>query len=81
MYVLGLCIIPWHIAGFILDMILCEYYNSDWDFLNPIWLAKHSKMNIIGVIFHWIIYNLLCPLATIIYWIYKLFTFKVKKNR
>ena len=81
MYILGLCIIPWHIAGFIMSCIVMTYYcgNGTWNFLNPIWLAKHSKMNIIGLVFHWIIYNLLCPLATIIYWIYKLFTFKVKK--
>jgi hypothetical protein len=79
MYVLGLDILPWPAAGFILGIMLAGYYKNAWDFLNPIWLAKKSKMNIIGVIFHWIIYSLLCPLATIIYWIYKLFTFEIKK--
>lgn len=78
-------IIPWHFFGGLLLMILSAYYTSIWflggkgdaglNFLDFKWLRLHSDMNIIGIIFHLIIYNLLSPIITIIYWIYRLFTF------
>lgn len=78
-------IVPWTFYGGLLLAFLYIYYtltqfpdgNNDagLNFLDFKWLKLHSDMNIIGIIFHLIIYNLLCPVATIIYWIYKLFTF------
>ena len=80
-------IIPWHFFGGLLLIFLRAYYTSIWflckennaglKFLDFKWLRLHSDMNIIGIIFHLIVYNLLCPIATIIYWIYRLFTFEV----
>lgn len=78
-------IVPWTFYGGLLLAFLYIYYtltrfpdgNNDagLNFLDFKWLKLHSDMNIIGIIFHLIVYNLLCPVATIIYWIYKLFTF------
>ena len=80
-------IIPWCFYGGLLLVFLYVYYTLVWcpdgksgsglNFLDFKWLKSHSDMKIIGIIFHLIIYNLLCPIITIIYWIYRLFTFEV----
>lgn len=80
-------IIPWCFYGGLLLAVLYVYYTLRWcsdgksdaglNFLDFKWLRLHSSMNIIGIIFHLIVYNLLSPIITIIYWIYRLFTFEV----
>lgn len=45
------------------------------EFVNPIYIYKNSKLNVFGAIFVSIFMNLICPIGTIIYWIYKLCTF------
>ena len=78
-------IIPWNFYGGLLLVSLYIYYTLMWypdgknhaglNFLDFKQLRLHSDMNIIGIIFHLVVYNLLCPIITIIYWIYRLFTF------
>lgn len=79
-------IISWSFYGGLLITSLYVYYTFRWcpdgkgdaglNFLDFKWLKSHSGMNIIGVIFHFVVYNLLSPIITIIYWIYRLFTFR-----
>lgn len=77
-------LIIWSLIGAVIFLIPNMYYSllilsdsrSTIQFLNPIWLRKHSNMNIIGITFHIIIYNSLCPIITFLFWIHKIFTFK-----
>lgn len=80
-------IISWNFYGGLLLTFLYVYYTLTWcsdrqsdaglNFLDFKWLKSRSNMKVIGIIFHLIIYNLLCPIITIIYWIYRLFIFEV----
>ena len=80
-------IISWNFFGGLLLVFLYIYYTLMWcpdgkgdaglNFLDFKRLRLHSSMNIIGIVFHLIVYNLLSPIITIIYWIYRLFTFEV----
>ena len=45
------------------------------EFCNPLWIYKNYSVNVFGAILLALIYNLLCPIGTIGYWIYKLCTF------
>lgn len=74
-----ICIV-WTFIGF---FILHTYeensveYNcsSSADFLcylNPVWVYKHYKVNAVGCILLTILFNLICPVLSIIYWIIKL---------
>lgn len=50
-------------------------YNSARDdvlcYLNPVWLWKAYKVNVFGCFILTILFNLACPLVSIIYWIIK----------
>jgi hypothetical protein len=53
----------------------CAYNSSNSDFLcylNPIWIWKNYKVNIIGCILLTVLFNLICPIISIIYWIIEL---------
>lgn len=76
-------LIIWNLIGIVILLIPCIYYSSisviyssTIQFLNPVWLRKHSNMNIIGIAFHFILYNSLCPIVTFCFWMNKIFTFK-----
>ena len=73
-------LVIWSLFGGVIFLIPLLYYSSEFnssiEFLNPVWLRKHSDMNIIGITFHFIIYNSLCPVITFLFWMYKIFTFK-----
>lgn len=76
-------LVIWSLIGAVVFLVLYMYYSSTIvdststiQFLNPVWLRKHSNMNIIGITFHFIIYNSLCPIITFLFWMYKIFTFK-----
>ena len=49
---------------------ICE----DFEYVNPNWIYRNYQVNIFGSIFLSVLYSLLCPIGTIIYWIYKLCT-------
>lgn len=73
----------WSLIGAAIFIIPYVYYSSTIadssstiQFLNPVWLRKYSNMNIIGITFHFIIYNSLCPIITFLFWMHKIFTFK-----
>jgi hypothetical protein len=76
-------LVIWNLIGMVFFLIPFIYYSlilfgssTTIEFLNPIWLRKRSNMNIIGITFHIIIYNSLCPIITFLFWMYKTFTFK-----
>ena len=80
--IVGILVI-WSLIGAVVFLVPYMYYSSTIvdststiQFLNPVWLRKHSDMNIIGITFHFIIYNSLCPIITFLFWMYKIFTFK-----
>ena len=70
-------LILWHILGGLLNFFLYKTYSvfGSFEYLNPLFLYDyHSKLNWFGVICLTLLYNLLCPLITIINWFYKLCT-------
>lgn len=46
--------------------------DSPFPYFNPLWWHKHYKVNFIGVFFLTLIFNLVCPLLSIAYWLVKL---------
>ena len=44
------------------------------EFVNPVHVYKHNKVNWFGAIIVALIYNALCPIGAAIYWFYKLCT-------
>ena len=62
----------WHALGAGLSWPLIDYYG--YDYLNPIWVYRHSQLNCFGAAMICILSNLLCPIISICYWAYKLCT-------
>lgn len=70
-------ILLWSFLGILFIVVFLEIgpFNAEgFEFVNPIHIYKNSKMNIFGAIFVSILMSLICPIGTIIYWIYKLCT-------
>lgn len=44
------------------------------EFVNPIFIYKHTVVNWFGAFLLMIILNLLCPIGSVIYWLYKICT-------
>lgn len=71
--------IGWTFIGFFIlhtyEENSCTYNSSNSDFLcylNPVWVWKNYKVNVIGCFFLVLLFNLICPLLTVIYWTIKL---------
>ena len=51
------------------------YINEDrgkfCPYLNPVWIWKNYKLNIIGTLLLTILFNIVCPIISIIYWVCK----------
>lgn len=61
----------------IFGMLMCAGVHGKaegFEFCNPLWLYKNYSVNVFGAILLALVYNLLCPICTIGYWIYKLCT-------
>lgn len=54
--------------------IACCFRCDAFEFVNPNWIYQNYKVNRFGSIFLSVLYNLYCPIGSIIYWIYKLCT-------
>lgn len=80
--IIVLSLIVWNVIGaFILIPITLKddcrgftYTYIEIDALNPIYIYQHTSCNIFGTILLTILVNLLCPIVTICYWVYKLCT-------
>ena len=70
----------WQIAGFI-GWLMLSYldiqaikYSSGIEFVNPLIIYKRTRVNWFGAFFLATLYGVMCPVATFIYWLYKLCT-------
>jgi hypothetical protein len=77
--VLGICL--WHIAGFVVWLMLGGWFNVQVikysfgiEFVNPLVIYKQTRVNWFGAILLAMTYGVMCPVATFIYWLYKLCT-------
>lgn len=50
------------------------------EFVNPIYIYKHCRVNVFGAILLTILFSLICPFGTVGYWIYKLCTIGRKED-
>ena len=71
--------ICWTILGGIAYAILAvnsDYfrYANGFETLNPIYIYKNIRVNFFGLIWVTLAFNLICPLASLGYWFYKLCT-------
>ena len=76
-----LCVWLWHIVGFVMWLVLGGCFNvqvikyaSGIEFVNPLVIYKQTRVNWFGAILLAMIYGIMCPIATLIYWLYKLCT-------
>lgn len=44
------------------------------EFVNPVFIYKHCRVNVFGAIILALLMSLICPLGTVGYWFYKLCT-------
>lgn len=45
-----------------------------WEFVNPVHVHEYNHVNWFGAIVVALFYNLLCPVGSLVYWVYKLCT-------
>lgn len=70
-----LIIFIWSLFGLIIYAVLLgEKEINLFDSLNPIYIYRTYQVNIFGTIMLFIVFNLICPVGTIMYWFYKLCT-------
>jgi hypothetical protein len=68
----------WHIIGGVIFGILSTEYYSSLDgrcILRPDWIYDQFNVNYFGCVILTILFNLLCPIISVIYWICKLIYF------
>jgi len=74
--------ILWNLFGgiiFLIDMFIvhdCRTGDAKivMNELNPIWQYRTRKVNWVGAILLSMFWNLLCPIISIVYWLYKICT-------
>lgn len=73
-------IVAWQVLGLLIyGLLICfgaEYieYADGFEFLNPIYIHEQVRVNWFGAIMIMLFYTMLCPLAAVCYWFYKLCT-------
>ena len=77
--VLYVCL--WHVVGFVMWIVLGACFNvqvigyaSGIEFVNPLVIYNQTRVNWFGAFFLATLYGVMCPIATLIYWLYKLCT-------
>lgn len=50
------------------------------EFINPLFVYKHNKVNWFGALVIALFYSILCPIGTFCYWFYKICTVGRKTN-
>ena len=73
--------ILWNVCGAVILVVAHAFSttgvlnNSDgWEFVNPFLIHKYNKVNWFGAFVVALIYNALCPVSAVSYWIYKICT-------
>lgn len=71
----------WQLVGFVIWIVLGACfdiqvikYASGIEFVNPLVIYKQTRVNWFGAFFLATLYGVICPIATFIYWLYKLCT-------
>lgn len=73
-------VILWSIVGITFWLVTATvvttklYLANPFEWLNPIWIYRNYKVNFFGTAVICVLYNLICPVASICYWFYKLCT-------
>lgn len=68
----------WHICGFVLLVCMAMFDGSPtneadgFEFCNPVWLYNQYRVNYFGAGFLALLLNLVCPVCSLGYWVYKL---------
>lgn len=75
----------WSFVGFFITTAILETSGllsliEGFEYLNPFWIYKNTRTNIIGTAFLTIIYNSLSPFTTFCYWFYKICTIGRKEE-
>ena len=65
-------VVTWSVVGFTVSMTAID--SEGLEYVNPIWIYKRYRVNYFGAAILCILYNLICPIGSICYWIYKLCT-------
>lgn len=65
----------WSSLGVMIAGVFEMFPDADgFNYVNPIWIYKHYNVNYFGAALIFILYNLICPIGSICYWLYKLCT-------
>lgn len=71
----------WHLVGLMVWIVLGHCfdvqvikYSFGIEFVNPLEIYERTNVNWFGAILLAMIYGVMCPIATLIYWLYKLCT-------
>ena len=67
-----LIFIEWNVVGFI--MAVASMDSTGLEYVNPYWIYHHYHVNYFGAALLFIVFNLLCPIASFCYWFYKICT-------
>ena len=70
--ILVFIVVSWSVVGFVLSDIVIN--SEGFEYVNPVWIYKRYRVNYFGAAVLCILYNLICPIGSICYWIYKLCT-------
>lgn len=54
--------------------------SEGFEFINPLFIYKHNKVNWFGALVIALFYSILCPIGTFCYWFYKICTVGRKIN-
>lgn len=54
--------------------------SEGFEFINPLFIYKHNKVNWFGALVIALFYSILCPIGTFCYWFYKICTVGRKTN-
>ena len=63
----------WNVVGFIIALTSMD--SIGFEYVNPCWIYRHYHVNYFGAALLFIVFNLLCPIASFCYWFYKICTF------
>ena len=65
-------VVIWSVVGVTVSMTAIN--SEGLEYVNPVWIYKRYRVNYFGAAVLCILYNLICPIGSICYWIYKLCT-------
>ena len=74
----------WSFLGFGILIASAEgeffiFNSKGFEFVNPVHIYENSNLNVFGAIIVSILTSLICPIGTILYWLYKLFMISIYK--